>query len=69
MSGWHYLVDGAAFGPADDAQLAAQLQDGTLSLETPVWREGMPGWTAVRAVPDALALASDPSLQLTQGSV
>lgn len=45
---WHYALGGQQQGPIDDAQLDALIAAGTITAETLVWREGLPGWQPLR---------------------
>lgn len=47
---WHYAQDGTANGPIDRITLKSMLQDGKLSPNSLVWREGMAEWKPARKV-------------------
>jgi membrane protease subunit (stomatin/prohibitin family) len=49
-------LNGAQAGPFDMNTLATRAGDGSLTRETLVWRQGMPGWTAAGAVPELQGL-------------
>ena len=50
MSAWHYVQNGQPKGPVDDSTLQTFLGNGTLPVNTLVWREGMPQWLPAREV-------------------
>jgi len=47
---WYYVENGQQAGPVDDAQLADLWQQGRLTADTLVWREGLAEWQPYRAV-------------------
>jgi uncharacterized membrane protein len=55
-----YMQNGQQCGPVDTAALLALLNNGTLTPETTVWKEGMANWVPMRTVPE-LAGAIPPS--------
>src|SRR5688572_14906993 len=46
---WYYESGGQQQGPVTEADLARLLAEGKLTLDSLVWREGMFGWTPLRA--------------------
>lgn len=52
MSTWRYVQNGQPSAPVDTAALAALLTNGTLSLDTYVWKEGMTNWLAAKSLPE-----------------
>jgi len=52
MSTWRYVQNGQERGPVETVELQALLDNGTISSETLVWKEGFANWIAVRTVPD-----------------
>ena len=48
---FHVIVNGQDSGPLDQAALESLSQAGSLEEDSLVWAQGMPGWTAARAVP------------------
>src|SRR3954452_23099327 len=49
---WFIGVDGRQDGPYDLNALTAQARAGSLTRDTLVWKNGMPGWTAAGQVPE-----------------
>jgi len=45
---WYYESAGQQQGPVADSELDRLLAGGQITLDTLVWREGMPGWTPLR---------------------
>jgi hypothetical protein len=41
---WYYVRNNQRIGPVDDNALAALIQNGTLTRQTLVWKEGMADW-------------------------
>lgn len=46
---WYYVVNGERRGPVTATALHAE---SAVTAETLVWRQGMPGWTPLRTVPE-----------------
>jgi hypothetical protein len=46
---WYYESGGQQQGPVAETELDRLLAEGTITLDTLVWREGMAGWTPLRA--------------------
>jgi uncharacterized RDD family membrane protein YckC len=42
---WYYHLNGSTVGPVEAAQLQALVQNQTITMDTPVWTEGMAQWT------------------------
>jgi membrane protease subunit (stomatin/prohibitin family) len=58
---WFVGVNGQQQGPFDLAALAGQVQGGTLTGQTLVWKAGMAAWSPASSVPElAAALSSAP---------
>lgn len=47
---WYYAIGQQRQGPVTEQQLQALAKDGVITGDTLVWREGMTGWQAWRAV-------------------
>ena len=47
---WYYAEKGKQSGPVTEAQLGALLRKGTITVETLIWRDGLPGWAPYRQV-------------------
>lgn len=57
MAQWYYAEGPAQnVGPLSSEELVALFRRGQLPLDTPVWREGMPQWQALRHVAAELGL-------------
>ncbi len=41
---WHYQWQGQQVGPVSQPALMGLLQSGEITIDTPVWREGLPAW-------------------------
>ena len=41
---WHYAIDGENRGPVGDEEIQGLVQQGVITGETLVWREGMADW-------------------------
>jgi hypothetical protein len=52
---WYCTVGGQQFGPVEAAELANWFAQGRIAGNTPVWRQGMPGWAPLAHQPDLLA--------------
>lgn len=57
---WYYLAAGQPAGPIEQPVLVAMVRSGALPRGTPVWREGMPGWTAWELLLELGALVGPP---------
>ena len=51
MALWFVMVGGEQDGPLTRAELGLRSQSGALSVESPVWKEGMPDWLPCGEVP------------------
>jgi hypothetical protein len=60
-------INGQQVGPLARADLPAQIAAGTLTPQTLVWRQGMPGWAPADSVPEIAGLfaATPPPLPPT----
>jgi uncharacterized membrane protein len=52
MSSWRYIQGGQERGPIDTAALLALIQNGTLSCDALVCKEGSADWAPARGVPE-----------------
>lgn len=48
---WYYAIAGKEYGPLNESALVRLLQDGVISEDTLVWRDGMVQWEALRTTP------------------
>ena len=55
---WYYAVNDDTVGPLSIRDLEFGFQNGQLTLESYVWREGLSDWTALGAVPEFDYLSS-----------
>lgn len=53
---WYYADNGAVVGPVTLSQLGELVGQGTAGAQTPVWKEGMPGWARLAEVPELAPL-------------
>lgn len=44
---WYYSNNDQSLGPVEEAEIVSLLQNRSLSAESLVWRDGMPGWVAL----------------------
>ena len=51
---WYVRRGGRELGPLGDDALRALVGTGQVTPDTPLWREGLPGWTAAGALPGVL---------------
>jgi len=58
MAQWHYAIRGQRTGPVTDAEMATLLANGTVHMDTLVWREGMSEWKIARDVAELRDLAA-----------
>ncbi|MGA0133495.1 MAG: GYF domain-containing protein [Opitutales bacterium] len=45
---WYYEQNGSRMGPVDEATMRGLISNRTISIDTLVWTEGMPGWVALQ---------------------
>ena len=45
---WHYAINGENRGPVADDEFQRLVQQGVITRETLVWREGMVNWAQYR---------------------
>lgn len=57
---YHISVNGAQAGPYNMQQLAQMAQNGQLTLQTYVWKQGMPNWAFAKDVPELTSLFAPP---------
>jgi hypothetical protein len=50
MTNWHYANRGQRFGPVTEAEMLQLISNGTVTMDTLVWREGMSEWKIAREV-------------------
>jgi len=60
---WYLSVSGQQLGPLPQNQLPAYAQQGQLTAETMVWKQGMAGWAPAGSVPELAALFGAPPQQ------
>lgn len=60
QSDWYFASGGQRHGPVDLALLRQQMNAGTLTRDTLVWRRGMANWLPATAVPE-LGLSAEPA--------
>lgn len=58
MKVWHYAIENSQAGPVSPEELSQLLQQGTLTQESLIWKEGMADWEPVSAVPLFAQMAS-----------
>ena len=58
---WHAVVNGDQQGPYTAEQIQAMFAEGTIDVETYVWREGFEGWLPVNQVDELAVLLGPPS--------
>ena len=58
---YHISVNGAQAGPYNMQQLAQLAQNGQLTLQTYVWKKGMPNWAFAKDVPELACLFTPPA--------
>lgn len=54
MQSWFYIKDNQQHGPVTKNDLIQMLVDGTLSLDTMIWSQGMAEWTTARDIKDLI---------------
>ena len=54
MQSWFYIKDNQQHGPVTKNDLIQMLADGTISLDTMVWSQGMAEWTTARDIKDLI---------------
>ena len=55
MADWYYTdFANHRMGPFSQAELVELNDSGTINAETPVWKEGLQGWTSVRFITDQI---------------
>jgi uncharacterized RDD family membrane protein YckC len=52
---WYYVLNGASLGPVADAELQRLHEQNVVTLDTPVWTDGMAEWAPFQKSPLALA--------------
>ena len=57
---WYAGVNGQQVGPLDAAALSAQIQQGKITRETLLWKQGMAAWSPAKEVPELSGLFSAP---------
>jgi membrane protease subunit (stomatin/prohibitin family) len=57
---FHVAINGQAQGPYDKTALQSMIQNGTLTRDTLVWKQGMAEWLAAAQTPELAALFSAP---------
>lgn len=51
---WHLQQNGRVCGPVTLDRIQAGLRDGTVTPQTPVWKEGFPEWTPIESVAELM---------------
>lgn len=59
-SSWYLSMGGQQVGPLPAGNLASYLQNGQLTAETMVWKQGMAGWAAAGSVSELASLFTAP---------
>ena len=60
---WFYAENGQQKGPVSDSDLASLAENGSVKVETLLWREGMPDWQPLgRVRPDLAATTGTPMM-------
>ena len=54
-------VDGQQAGPFTTEQMPQLVQNGTLTMQTLVWKQGMPQWAAAQTLPELASLFAPPA--------
>ncbi len=57
---WYLGINGQQVGPLSPTEVAGHLSAGTATVETLVWRAGMPAWTRLGDVPELQPAAPPP---------
>jgi hypothetical protein len=52
MANWYFGENGQQIGPLDDHAIQQAIQQGRVTRQTLVWREGMAQWVPLDAVPE-----------------
>lgn len=55
---WSVAIDGKTYGPYTDDAIRTMIASGQVSLSTPAWHAGAPGWTPIESYSAELGLAS-----------
>jgi predicted Zn finger-like uncharacterized protein len=55
---WLYVVDGEEMGPCTDDEIESLVKDGTIGLETYLWRDGMEEWLHFEEIEEFAELRS-----------
>lgn len=58
---YHITMNGAQAGPFNMQQLAQMAQNGQLTPQTYVWKQGMPNWAFAKDVPELAGLFAPPA--------
>ncbi len=61
---WYYLDGSNSVGPITASSLCAAIAQGTINVETLVWREGMQRWSPIRTIPDLGRMSPPPPPQV-----
>ncbi len=60
---WFYAENGQQKGPVSDSDLASLAENGSVKVETLLWREGMPDWQPLgRVRPDLVVTTGTPMI-------
>ena len=58
---WYYSIEGNQTGPCSEEEFQQLLTDGTISRETPVWRDGLKDWLPAGQVEGLVAMQAVPA--------
>src|SRR5580704_16710890 len=69
MHDWFYRLEGREEGPISEEDLKHIFDSGVLSLDTPVWRDGLPDWIPAEECQEfAKVLKNDPASIVTNAA-
>jgi hypothetical protein len=55
---WYYILKNQTVGPVSEQQLIALISSGKLAKDTPIWKQGMPGWLPASYSPLAASISA-----------
>lgn len=62
---WHYAINGETRGPVGDEEFQRLVQQGVITRETLIWRDGMANWVAYD--PDSVSVGPRPAVAIQDG--
>ena len=65
---WYYAYEGLQVGPVSETEFQSLVNNGQISSETLVWREGMPQWQKYGELPAQPAVYSQPQPQIADAA-